>query len=159
MDQDISLQILPWNKSSEGFQYGHEIEQTLGEESEPMQQQPFIPDVQPFMPEYLQNNSAEPVHHGYDAEFAIGVFTMQIGTYEASVDNAVHTVRPGDKFSIWAYENRTTGFRWIPDLDMDGPCKDHLKLVSENYFVKTSDPMMMGVGGTTYKTFQLSEDV
>lgn len=68
-------------------------------------------------------------------------------------------MKPGDQFSIWAHENRTTGFRWIADLDMEGPCKNHLKLVSENYFVRPSDPMMMGVGGTAYKTYELSKDI
>ena len=33
-----------------------------------------------------------------------------------------------------------------------------LRIVSDNYFVQKSDPMMMGVGGTKYMTFELSKD-
>ena len=42
---------------------------------------------------------------------------------------------------------------------MDGPCKNHISLVNEHYFVQeTDEPMMMGVGGTAYKTYELSKD-
>ena len=55
-------------------------------------------------------------------------------------------------------ENRTTGFKWTPDLRAEGPCKNHIRLVSENYFVQQTDEMMMGVGGTAYMTYEISNE-
>ena len=97
------------------------------------------------------------MHKGFDKEFAIGDFTAQVGSYKKDLDNEVHVVKPGHKFSIWAYENKSTGYEWLTDVNADGPCKGKLKLVQEKYFVEPSEYMMMGVGGTKYQTYQLDE--
>lgn len=72
--------------------------------------------------EWAQEEPQE-LHYGYDKEFAIGAFTTQVGSYDTNIDGQVHTIKPGDQFSIWAYENKTTGFDWMADLESNGPCK------------------------------------
>lgn len=41
------------------------------------------PDLIPFIPDYARHEPTGPTHYGYDAEFAVGAFTTQIGSYDA----------------------------------------------------------------------------
>merc|ERR1711935_1258037 len=121
---------------------------------DPMGRQPFVFDDP--VPNRGQTVSGP---SGYDASLAVGVFTTEVGAVGAEVGNTVHKVKPGERFSMWADENATTGFKWVFDLDASGDaCKGHLKAVSDKYFAKPAAQAMMGVGGTRYVTFELDTE-
>ena len=87
MYQDATVKITPLNVQQ--FQLNNEMEQTMGDGF--MNPEDLPPDLIPFIPEYARNHykkeePKEPTHYGYDADFALGTFTAQIGSYSAEID-------------------------------------------------------------------------
>lgn len=63
---------------------------------------------------------------------AIGEFTTQVGSNNRLIDDQVHTMKPGNVFSIWAYENPSTGYHWDFNLKKeDDPCNGYLKVLND----------------------------